>query len=156
MSKTKLMLLPLAALALGACAPEAPTDWTEEDKATMVEVLGDGHYLPFMDIPGYNLSVEGEHLILLAKGTQETLDSYSVVLQDAGYTLEGENYVLAIEETDTEFNDIVIELSLENDTIFVVDASVRSTPKFQWTAEDLVPTSMKLWRPVVCSNSSSS
>ena len=137
MSKTKLMLLPLAALALGACAPEAPTDWTEEDKATMVEVLGDGHYLPFMEIPGYNLSIEDNHLILLAKGTQETLDSYSVVLQDAGYTLEGENYVLAIEETDTAFNDIVIALSLENDTIFEIDASVRVTPKFQWTAEDL-------------------
>lgn len=136
MSKTKLMLLPLAALALGACAPEAPTDWTEEDKATMVEVLGDGHYLPFMDIPGYNLSVEGDHLILLAKGTQETLDSYSVVLEDAGYTLENESYVLAIEETDEAFNDIVIDLSLEG-TIFEIDASVRQTAKFQWTAEDL-------------------
>ncbi len=136
MSKTKLMLLPLAALALGACAPETPTDWTEEDKATMVEVLGEGHYLPFMHIPGYNLSVEGDHLILLAKGTQETLDSYAVVLEDAGYTLEGENYVLPIEETDTALNDIVVALSLENE-IFEIDASVDPTPKFAWTAEDL-------------------
>lgn len=136
MSKTKLMLLPLAALVLGACAPEEPTDWTEEDKATMVEVLGDGHYLPFMYIPGYNLSVEGDHLVLLAKGTQETLDSYSVVLEDAGYTLENESYVLAIEETDTAFNDIVIDLGLVGE-ILEIEASVRPTPKFQWTTEDL-------------------